>query len=177
MSNGKNSRAVCIGPAGENRVRFAIAMSDNGSCGGSGFGAVMGSKNLKAIVVEGCEKVSVGRPEELKKVNSQIHSLIEGRVFMDPNIEGIELIKRSPCQGCPSGCARGLFRHESGKEEVRKNCGSAYMYYLWDKMQNNEESTPVPFLATSLIHRYGLCGQEINNMLTFFTNVGKGDDS
>ena len=104
--HGKNAQSVCIGPAGENKVRFAIAMSDNGSCGGSGFGAVMGSKNLKAIVVEGSEKVAVARPDELKKVNSQIRSLIEGRVLMDPNLDGIELIKRSPCQGCPSGCAR-----------------------------------------------------------------------
>ena len=115
-AHGKNSRAICIGPAGENQVKLAIAMSDNNACGGSGFGAVMGSKNLKAIVVEGSQKVSVARPEELKKVSQQIRSLIEGRVLMDPNIEGIELVKRSPCQGCPAGCPRGLFRHDSGKE-------------------------------------------------------------
>jgi aldehyde:ferredoxin oxidoreductase len=163
--HGKNAQSVCIGPAGENKVRFAIAMSDNGSCGGSGFGAVMGSKNLKAIVVEGTEKVAVARPDELKKINSQIRSLIEGRVLMDPNLDGIELIKRSPCQGCPSGCARGLYKHVSGREEIRKNCGSAYMYYLWDRMQNKDESTPVAFLATSLIDRFGLCAQEMNNLL------------
>jgi aldehyde:ferredoxin oxidoreductase len=128
--HGKNAEVVCIGPAGENKVRFAIAMSDNGACGGSGFGAVMGSKNLKAIVVEGTGKAAVAKPDELKKINSQIRSLMEGRLLMDPNIEGIELIKRSPCPGCPSGCPRGLYKHVSGKEEVRKNCGSAYMYYL-----------------------------------------------
>ncbi|MBW2554482.1 MAG: aldehyde ferredoxin oxidoreductase, partial [Deltaproteobacteria bacterium] len=42
--HGESVQAVCIGPAGENKVRFAIAMSDNGACGGSGFGAVMGAK-------------------------------------------------------------------------------------------------------------------------------------
>ena len=171
--HGKNAQSVCIGPAGENKVRFAIAMSDNGSCGGSGFGAVMGSKNLKAIVVEGSEKVAVARPDELKKVNSQIRSLIEGRVLMDPNLDGIELIKRSPCQGCPSGCARGLYKHVSGREEIRKNCGSAYMYYLWDRMQNEDESTPVAFLATSLIDRFGLCAQEMNNLLHWLHECGE----
>ena len=171
--HGKNAQSVCIGPAGENKVRFAIAMSDNGSCGGSGFGAVMGSKNLKAIVVEGSEKVAVARPDELKKVNSQIRSLIEGRVLMDPNLDGIELIKRSPCQGCPSGCARGLYKHVSGREEIRKNCGSAYMYYLWDRMQNKDESTPVAFLATSLIDRFGLCAQEMNNLLHWLHECGE----
>ena len=171
--HGKNAQSVCIGPAGENKVRYAIAMSDNGSCGGSGFGAVMGSKNLKAIVIEGSEKVAVARPDELKKVNSQIRSLIEGRVLMDPNLDGIELIKRSPCQGCPSGCARGLYKHVSGREEIRKNCGSAYMYYLWDRMQNKDESTPVAFLATSLIDRFGLCAQEMNNLLHWLHECGE----
>jgi aldehyde:ferredoxin oxidoreductase len=165
--HGKNARALCIGPAGENLVRLAIAMSDNGACGGSGFGAVMGSKNLKAVVVEGSEKVAVALPDELKEINSRIRSLIEGRVLMDPNIDGIDLIKRSPCPGCPSGCPRGLYKHVSGKEEIRKNCGSAYMYYTWDKMQHGGESTPNPFLATSLVDRYGLCAQEMNNLLNW----------
>lgn len=171
--HGNNAKAVCIGPAGENKVRLAIAMSDNGSCGGSGFGAVMGSKNLKAIVVEGSDKVAVARPDALKKVNNQVRALIEGRVLMDPNLEGIELIKRSPCQGCPSGCARGLYKHVSGREEIRKNCGSAYMYYLWDRMQNQDESTPVAFLATSLIDRFGLCAQEMNNLLHWLHECGE----
>jgi aldehyde:ferredoxin oxidoreductase len=171
--HGKNAEVVCIGPAGENKVRLAIAMSDNGACGGSGFGAVMGSKNLKAIVVEGTGKVAVAKPDELKKINSQIHSLMEGRLLMDPNIEGIELIKRSPCPGCPSGCPRGLYKHVSGKEEVRKNCGSAYMYYIWDRMQNNDESTPTAFLATSLLDRFGLCAQEMNNLLPWLHECGE----
>lgn len=164
-AHGENAQALCIGPAGENKVRLAIAMSDNGACGGSGFGAVMGSKNLKAVVVEGSGKVAVAKPDELQNVNSRVRSLIEGRVLMDPSIEGIELIKRTPCAGCPSGCPRGLYKHMSGKEEIRKNCGSAYMYFLWDRMQHNGESTPVAFLATSLINRFGLCAQEMNNLL------------
>jgi aldehyde:ferredoxin oxidoreductase len=53
LKHGEHAQVVCIGPAGENKVRLAIAMGDNGACGGSGFGAVMGSKNLKAVVVEG----------------------------------------------------------------------------------------------------------------------------
>jgi aldehyde:ferredoxin oxidoreductase len=173
--HGEQSQVVCIGPAGENKVRLAIAMGDNGACGGSGFGAVMGSKNLKAVVVEGSGKIAIARPDELKKVNSQIRSLIEGRVLMDPNLEGIELIKRSPCPGCPSGCARGLYKHTSGEEAIRKNCGSAYMYYLWDRMQNEGESTPVAFLATSLIDRLGLCAQEMNNLLHWLHECGEKD--
>jgi aldehyde:ferredoxin oxidoreductase len=45
---------LVIGPAGENRVRYACAMTGRGHAAGrTGMGAVMGSKNLKAIVVKG----------------------------------------------------------------------------------------------------------------------------
>ena len=49
---GKDSRVLAIGPAGENRVRFACIINDRGRANGrGGTGAVMGSKKLKAIVV------------------------------------------------------------------------------------------------------------------------------
>ena len=49
-----NLRVACIGPAGENLVRFACIMNDkHRAAGRSGVGAVMGSKNLKAIAVRG----------------------------------------------------------------------------------------------------------------------------
>lgn len=51
---GNGGRVACIGPAGERGVRFAAIMNDRGRaaarCGG---GAVMGSKNLKAVVIRG----------------------------------------------------------------------------------------------------------------------------
>ncbi len=164
-AHGETSGAVCIGPAGEKLVRLAVAMSDHGACGGSGFGAVMGSKNIKAVVAAGSLKVPVARPDDLKAVNTRIRSLIEGKILMDPNVEGIELVRRTPCPGCPSGCPRGLYKHVSGREEVRKNCQSVYMYYLWDMKYHGGESTADPFLATSLANRYGLCTQEMGNLL------------
>ncbi|MCP4717118.1 MAG: aldehyde ferredoxin oxidoreductase, partial [Deltaproteobacteria bacterium] len=62
----KRSGSLCIGPAGENRLRFAVAVSDRGATGGSGFGAVLGSKKLKAIVVRGDGRVAVARPHQLR---------------------------------------------------------------------------------------------------------------
>lgn len=58
-----------IGPAGENLVRFACVVNDNhGYCGRGGLGAVMGSKNLKAIAIEETEDVTPADPEKLQKV-------------------------------------------------------------------------------------------------------------
>lgn len=62
----KGHRVAAIGPAGENLVRFASVLNDAakkqraGVAGRGGMGAVMGSKNLKAIVVKGKY-----RPEEI----------------------------------------------------------------------------------------------------------------
>jgi aldehyde:ferredoxin oxidoreductase len=63
LGQNRNKRNVlCIGPAGENLVRIAAIMNDKErSLARGGPGAVMGSKNLKAIVVEGEEK---NRPED-----------------------------------------------------------------------------------------------------------------
>jgi aldehyde:ferredoxin oxidoreductase len=54
------AKVACIGPAGENLVRFACVMNDIGRAAGrSGVGAVMGSKNLKAVAVRGTKGVKV----------------------------------------------------------------------------------------------------------------------
>jgi len=57
---GKDSRAACIGPAGERQSLIASIMTDHGSAAGrSGLGAVMGSKKLKAVVAKGSLPVTV----------------------------------------------------------------------------------------------------------------------
>ena len=59
---------ACIGPAGENQVLFANVASDFGHFASTnGVGAVMGSKNLKAIVVSGNKKVPVSDEEKFKE--------------------------------------------------------------------------------------------------------------
>lgn len=57
-----------IGPAGEKRVRFACIMSDGGRAAGrSGLGAVMGSKNLKAVAALGTGAVNIADVEGFRK--------------------------------------------------------------------------------------------------------------
>ncbi|HKJ99671.1 MAG TPA: aldehyde ferredoxin oxidoreductase family protein [Desulfotignum sp.] len=57
-----------IGPAGENRVLFAlIACEFNRQAGRAGAGAVMGSKNLKAVAVRGSRLVRIHDPRRFKK--------------------------------------------------------------------------------------------------------------
>lgn len=59
--------AAVIGPAGENGVLFASIISGERAAGRCGVGAVMGSKNLKALTVSGGPKRPVAHPEQFKK--------------------------------------------------------------------------------------------------------------
>ncbi|MEM3568756.1 MAG: aldehyde ferredoxin oxidoreductase family protein, partial [Candidatus Jordarchaeales archaeon] len=72
--HGKDVSVACIGPAGENLVRFANIINDeHRAAGRTGVGAVMGSKKLKAIVAGGSQKVTIAKPEDFK--NAQKNAL------------------------------------------------------------------------------------------------------
>jgi len=63
-------RTAIIGPAGENRVRFSCILHDiTHVAGRTGTGAVMGSKNLKAIAVKGSHPPQTAAPKKLKEIN------------------------------------------------------------------------------------------------------------
>jgi aldehyde:ferredoxin oxidoreductase len=65
--NDQNVRIACIGPAGENQIKIASIINEWRAVGRKGLGAVMGSKNLKAIAVRGGEKVKVNDKDKLKE--------------------------------------------------------------------------------------------------------------
>ena len=70
--NDPKSKVMCIGPAGEKLSFMAAIMNDvDRAAGRGGVGAVMGSKNLKAIVVKGTGKVQVADPEKAKAVSAE----------------------------------------------------------------------------------------------------------
>ncbi|MEM4157231.1 MAG: aldehyde ferredoxin oxidoreductase family protein [Candidatus Methanomethylicaceae archaeon] len=56
-----------IGPAGENRVRYACVITEYRAAGRGGVGAVMGSKNLKAVAVRGSGTNEVADPEKFEE--------------------------------------------------------------------------------------------------------------
>ena len=70
---GKRTRVACIGPAGEKLVKFASVSNDGGrQAGRTGLGAVMGSKNLKAIGIRGESAVPVAEPDILHTIGNDL---------------------------------------------------------------------------------------------------------
>lgn len=109
----------CIGPAGENLIRYSIlACSKRSSFNKTGVGAVMGSKNLKAIVARGTKGVKVADPKKFMQLVDMITKKIigdpdlkmirafAGRPSSQPNFTSEEFIKRVgrkpyACLSCP----------------------------------------------------------------------------
>ncbi len=71
-------RVACIGRAGERLVPMANVMNDYfHACGRGGLGAVMGSKNLKAVVVKGDKKPGIADEEGFRKARDDAMRLIK----------------------------------------------------------------------------------------------------
>lgn len=76
--NEDDARVACIGPGGEKQVLFATVMSDKDRAAGrSGLGAVMGSKNLKAVVVKGTKSIGVADKSKFMAATMDARSKID----------------------------------------------------------------------------------------------------
>lgn len=128
---GTDCSVLAIGQAGENRVRMATALVDQvSSLGKGGLGAVMGSKNLKAIVVKGTKGLKVadskrlrafvdGLMRELKKA-SFTHELWEYGRMTVWDLRTLGFLYKNYTELFPSDKAKGLFGLEVYMSKVRK---------------------------------------------------------
>jgi len=82
QQHGKDTRTACIGQAGENLVRYAAIVSARRTAGRCGTGAVMGSKNLKAVAITAQRNVQLHDPETFKNlVKEQIQMMQANKAF------------------------------------------------------------------------------------------------
>ncbi|WP_336135476.1 aldehyde ferredoxin oxidoreductase family protein [Natronomonas amylolytica] len=90
---GKNLSMMAIGPGGENQVKYAnIVNEDDRASGRGGTGAVMGSKNLKAVVVKSSTKMpKPADPETFKQGHKQAMEVIRESDVTAPNEGGLSL--------------------------------------------------------------------------------------
>ena len=72
---GRESAVLAIGPAGENGLDIASAVTLGGAAA-DGFGGVLGSKNLKAVALRGSGAVGIADPEAYQNLRKDIDRLI-----------------------------------------------------------------------------------------------------
>jgi aldehyde:ferredoxin oxidoreductase len=90
---GKNLSVMGIGEAGENGVKYACVMNeDDRASGRGGTGCVMGSKNLKAVVVKsGTEMQKPADPETFREGHQQAMEVIQESEVTAPNEGGLSV--------------------------------------------------------------------------------------
>jgi len=68
----QNVRVCCIGPAGEHLSKIACMINERRAVGRKGLGAVMGSKNLKAIAIRGTGSVAIASQKKFKLAHASM---------------------------------------------------------------------------------------------------------
>jgi len=164
-THGKNVRFVTTGVAGENMCRSANLMTDNEGSATGGFGAVMGSKNLKAVAVLGSGNPLVANPEKLKELNQlTIHLNKRDPLQVPFPEEQVRRTGKSSCYQCGLDCKyRNSFRTASGKDVVRK-CQSMFVYLPW-VFRRPGESTETAVDATGICNDLSICTMEMANII------------
>lgn len=154
---GRDARVMCIGPAGENLVSFAVVSASDNSTGSGGFGSVMGSKNLKAVVIQINERKKPGAydQEKLRDLADKVYRL---RTENYENYGHVEIDKKrlKVCYGCINGCDRQEFPDESGRKY--KHFCQASAVYIEHAIKYNglEKGLEVNREANRLCDQYGL---------------------
>jgi len=163
--HGKDTRYITTGAAGENMCRSATIITDNEGSATGGFGAVMGSKNLKAVAVLGTGSPAVARPEELRELNRHIIHLNKRQPMRVPFPEDqVRRVGRASCYQCGLDCMlRSTFQTASGKKAVRK-CQSMFVYSPWVARRQGE-SMETAIDATGICNDLSICTMEMANIL------------
>jgi len=102
--NDQNVRIACIGPAGENLCKLACIINELRAAGRKGLGAVMGSKNLKAIAIRGSGKLAIADKEKLKTARGEFMKAMKESPVLYP-----EFSKHGTPMVVDATCAMGIF--------------------------------------------------------------------
>ena len=133
-----SAKILCIGPAGENLSRLAVILADSSFVSGrSGFGAVMGSKNLKAIAVRGTKPLKIFDPNNLIEVSKRVRYLSANNPMQEWTTRVLKFEdqkqfintyrkKNTACFSCPVSCFAYLDVPDAG--ESAAHCASYYYH-------------------------------------------------
>ena len=173
-AHGDRARFLTTGVAGENLVRSAIIFGSHQSTSTAGYGAVMASKNLKAIVVRGTGKPSVADRKTLLELNRytiEISKRLDLSVPPDTTMTGhgylLERIGKGGCYQCGLDCIRNKYRFGKRPDlEGYRRCQSMEYYMPW---QYGREDEPVDtyFNAPTLANDYSICTFELRSMINW----------
>jgi len=164
---GKAAKVLATGPAGENLAPLATLLADKDASASCGFGAVMGAKKLKAIVVTGTGKVKAADPERLREVTRHIREMRKGYPRIIYPRATLPNMKWDFCYGCIRGCGRAVFTNTDGSRG-KLLCGSG-IFYQEKARKYYGEYNDVQFRATRLCDDYGLDTEAVDALIVWLS--------
>ncbi|MDY6964506.1 MAG: aldehyde ferredoxin oxidoreductase N-terminal domain-containing protein [Halobacteriota archaeon] len=183
-----NCGVISIGQAGENMVKISMALVDRiSTLGRGGFGAVMGSKNLKAIITRGTKGVEVSDRNRLMKSYKKLYDRILKYPLREewmkyglirsipivPKDQYIEKLKKAriACPSCPIG-DKDLIEIKEGEFAgmVSYQASIVNAYQLGVIGAGSYDRTIKCF---DMINRYGLDSVAITNLFLFVFDLYK----
>jgi aldehyde:ferredoxin oxidoreductase len=160
------------GVAGENLVRTATIFGSQLAAVTAGFGAVMGSKKLKAIVVRGTGKVEVADTTRLKELNkytlkikNTVSLAITPRIEMTNHGHVLKEVGKRHCYLCGLTCSKLIYRMGDDPEmEDLRGCQAMEYYLPWIYGQEDEPIKTL-FDAPTLANEYSIGTFELQSMV------------
>ncbi|MFC1941793.1 aldehyde ferredoxin oxidoreductase N-terminal domain-containing protein [Chloroflexota bacterium] len=185
---------IPIGQAGENLVKISITSVDKaGTLGRGGLAAVMGSKKLKAIVVQkGRVETKIAKQLVLQKiVNTMLERIMKwpgrqmlldnGMTPLPPDIA--ELYRKTKqtiaCPSCPLADKQVVELNEGPYAGLRT--AMPHLIIRGFETRNSQEAFEQSIKYADTLDRYGLCSQNFSNLLSLVVKlyqegvINKGD--
>ena len=180
--HGSKSRSFVIGVAGEKLGRNAVILTDTDSAfGDAGPGGVMGSKNLKAIVVRGTGAVEVARPKELLRKSLELNRLItrkegeeelpsaframggwSGTGLAEEAERGDVELGFASCYMCPVACRRTVKFKDDSLPPGTVQCAAMDTYgFLAQRYYGGKLWGRRSFKIIQLVNMYGIGAREV----------------
>ena len=174
---GRAVRVAATGPAGDNMAVMATVLADDDASASSGFGAVMGSKKLKAIAVRGTGKVNAAEPEKLRELRKYLIELRKGAPgiycgdYRVPFLTVNPKLKKFACYGCISGCDRAVYEADDGRRG-KFFCVPPFIFIPWvQRFYGKLED--FPFHAMWLCNQYGIDARAIGMVVDWLRRCNK----
>jgi aldehyde:ferredoxin oxidoreductase len=182
MENDPALSVLTIGPAGENLSSLAVVATETSSTAGQGgFGAVMGSKNLKAISVKGTGTVKIAHPEAFRQTIKDVQAKdnwnkgaaqLWGRQFLwgGDQVEVIEEKYRKNYAG-PYGCPYQCYGFYDVPGQGK---GAVFCAHWWYGYTNSKkESAKANVKASLLAQKLGINGYELLTLIRLMDDTIK----
>ena len=129
---GADYQVASIGPAGEHAVRYATISHDGRHAGRGGSGAVLGSKNVKAIAVRGTQRCEWAHPRELTEYSKNLSKRSFGpatakyrELGTATNLLTFNRLGALPTRNFQSGTFEGGRQHLAGADPHHPHAGHA----------------------------------------------------